>query len=415
MKKLFTLILFATFTYVTNAQVGIGTNNPLTGFHVVDSNVLFSTSGDIPSSPKNFPVLGEGRKMIWYPEKAAFRAGYVGSFGATYWNSNNIGNYSFATGNNTRASGAYSFAAGLATTASGSESVALGNNGTAAADRTFAFNGTASGIGAVAIGSGAQATSDDALALGPSSIAGGLASVAIGPSIANGNFAIAIGLQNSASGNFSVAIGKNARTAGRQGAMVLGDAGAGFSSDSVYATANNQMTMRFIGGYRLFTNQGLTSGVELASGGGSWSTVSDRNKKENFISIDKEELLQKVARLPLSRWNYKSQPASQQHIGPMAQDFYAAFKLDGIGNDTTINTVDIDGVNMVAIQALEARTKKLKTENEDLKTQLAAMNQRLLQLEKSYAGNKRKKKKDIIDRDIATLSHTIQKSNSKDQ
>jgi len=383
MKRILLLLLSFSLVQV-HAQVGIGTANPQAGFHVADSSVVFTASGDVTGAAST-PVSGEGRRMMWFPEKAAFRAGYVGSFGATYWNVSNIGNYSLAVGNNTRAIGDHSVALGLATTASGNESVALGNNGTASGERAFSFNGTASGVGAVAIGSGAQATNDDALAMGPSSIAGGLAAIVLGPSIANGNFGVAIGLQNSASGQFSTAIGKNARTANRQGAMVLGDASAGFSSDSVYATANNQMTMRFAGGYRLFTNQALTSGVEMAAGGGSWNTVSDRNKKENFEAIDTESILRKVAAMPVMRWNYKSQKADQQHVGPTAQDFHAAFQLDGPNNDTTINTVDIDGINMAAIQALEKRTSALKTENDQLKAQLASMSERMAVLEKLIA------------------------------
>jgi hypothetical protein len=380
MKK-FSFLLLAVASFHAQAQVGIGTLTPLAGLHVADSTVLFSATGDIPVSPSTLQATGAGRRVLWYADKAAFRAGYVGSFGSTYWDASSIGNYSFATGNNTRASGENSFAANLATTASGAESVALGNNSTASADRAFAFNGTASAVGAVAIGSGAQATNDDALALGPSSIAGGLASIVLGPSIANGNFGIAIGLQNSARANFCVAFGKNART-NHQGAFVLSDASASFSSDSAYSSVNNEMTMRFAGGYRLFTNQGLTSGVTMSAGSGSWNTVSDRRKKENFQEVNAEEILKKVAALPVTNWNYKAQPLTQRHIGPMAQDFYSAFKLDGIGNDTTINTADIDGVNMVAIQALEKRTVTLQQENADLKAQLETMGKRMAAMEK---------------------------------
>jgi hypothetical protein len=380
MKK-FTFLLLSTVSFYTHAQVGVGTITPLAGLHVADSSVLFSAPGDIPAASPTSAVSGAGRRMMWYADKAAFRAGYVGSFGSAYWDITNIGNYSFATGNNTRASGEHSFAANLATTASGDESVALGNNATASADRSFAFNGTATAVGAVAIGSGAQATGDDALALGPSSIAGGLASIVLGPSIATGNFGIAIGLQNSARGNFSMALGKNARVS-HQGSCVISDASASFSSDSAYSTTNNEITMRFAGGYRLFTNQGLSSGVTMSAGGGSWNTVSDRRKKENFREINAEEILKKVAAMPVTNWNYKAQPASQRHIGPMAQDFYQAFQLDGIGNDTTINTTDIDGVNMVAIQALEKRTVQLQQENDQLKSQIEIMNQRMAAMEK---------------------------------
>jgi len=381
MKKITTLFLSAASFYAS-AQVGIGTTTPLVRLHVTDSSVLFSAPGDIPDPLPPAPaVSGEGRRMMWYADKAAFRVGYVGSYGSAYWDAYNIGNYSFATGNNTRAQGDNSFAAGLATTASGTESVALGNNGTASGDRSFSFNGTASATGAIALGSGAQATYDDALAMGPSSIATGLASIVLGPSIATGNFGIAIGLQNRTSGQFAVAIGKNAR-ANHQGSCVIGDASASFSSDSVYSSASNQMTMRYVGGYRLYTAQNLSSGVTISAGGGSWTSVSDRRKKENFQAIDAEAILKKVAAMPVTNWNYKTQPATQRHIGPMAQDFYAAFHLDGIGNDTTINTTDMDGVNMAAIQALEKRTAQLNEENNELKSKIEAMTQRMAAMER---------------------------------
>lgn len=317
----------------------------------------------------DLPATGAGVRMMWDPARWAFRAGKVDSFGAAYWDLANIGTGSAAFGENNRARGNNSFAAGLTTNASGNESVALGNNGTASAERAFAFNGTASGVGAVAIGSGAQATNDDALAMGPSSIAGGLASIVLGPSIANGNFGVAIGLQNSASGQFSVAIGKNARTANRQGSVVLGDGCAGFSSDSVYPTANNQFVARGCGGIKFFTSQNLSSGVQVAAGGGSWSSVSDRNRKEHFLDLDGEDVLSRLRNVPVSTWNYRTQDASIRHMGPMAQDFAAAFSL---GEDSLmINTVDIDGVNMAGVKALTARTDALRTENEQLRAENA--------------------------------------------
>ena len=348
------------------------------------------------SGTGSIPATGAGVRMMWFPNLYAFRAGKVDSFGSTYWDLASIGTGSVGLGENVRASGNNSFAANLATTASGDESVALGNNGTASGDRAFAFNGTASGVGAVAIGSGAQATNDDALAMGPSSIAGGLAAITLGPSIANGNFGVAIGLQNSASGQFSVAIGKNARTANRQGSIVLGDGCAGFSSDSVYPTANNQVVMRGCGGVKIFTNQGLTSGVELAAGGSSWSVVSDRNRKENFAAVDGEELLARLRGVPVSTWNYRSQERSIRHMGPMAQDLYAAF---GLGeSELRINTVDIDGVNLAGVQAVAARTDELRAqvrtltaENTDLRGRVTDLEARLQRLEALVAAQARAK------------------------
>lgn len=314
------------------------------------------------------PASGAGVRMMWFPARAAVRAGRVGSYdadGSTYWDLGNVGVASAAFGTNTRASGENSFAAGYLSQASGA--------------RSFAFNGTATAAGAIAMGSGAQATNDDALAMGPSSIAGGRASIALGPSIANGNFGVAIGLQNSASGQFSVAIGKNARTANRQGSVVLGDACASFSSDSVYPTANNQFVVRGCGGIKMYTSQNLSSGVEVAPGGGSWSSISDRNRKENFLAVDGEEVLQRLRRVPVSSWNYKTQDGSIRHLGPMAQDLYAAF---GLGeSDRLINTVDIDGVNLAGVQAVAARTDVLRAQVQALTSENAALRARADDLE----------------------------------
>jgi hypothetical protein len=361
--------------YVSNASIArfrVNQDGSLVGIGTWDGNESGVGAGGVPAT-------GAGSRIMWYGGMAAFRAGNVGSFGSTYWDLANIGFGSVAMGQNTRASGNYSFAANLATTASGSESVALGNNGTASADRAFAFNGTASGVGAVAIGSGAQATNDDALAMGPSSIAGGLASIVLGPSIANGNFGVAIGLQNSASGQFSVAIGKNARTANRQGSIVLGDGCAGFSSDSVYPTANNQFVVRGCGGVKVFTNQGLTSGVELSAGGSGWSAVSDRNRKENFLALDGEDILARLRGVPVTTWNYRTQDRSIRHMGPMAQDLHAAF---GLGeSELMINSIDIDGINLRGVQAVADRTDALRVEVQTLIAENAALRGQVSDLE----------------------------------
>lgn len=88
--------------------------------------------------------------------------------------------------------------------------------------------------------------------------------------------------------------------------------------------------------------------------------------------------------MKLGSWNYLSQnPLKQRHYGPMAQDFYAAFGKDEfgtIGNDTTINSADFDGVNLIAIQALEKRTQKieqLEKENNALKQQQQITNKEI--------------------------------------
>src|SRR5208337_5658811 len=115
--------------------------------------------------------------------------------------------------------------------------------------------------------------------------------------------------------------------------------------------------------------------------GTTWANASDRNAKENFKAVDAQEVLFRVTALPLSRWNYKEDKSSE-HLGPMAQDFYASF---GLGEDDRhITTVDEEGVALAAIQGLnekvegrsqkaEDRIRKLEAENSELKQRLAAL------------------------------------------
>jgi hypothetical protein len=107
----------------------------------------------------------------------------------------------------------------------------------------------------------------------------------------------------------------------------------------------------------------------------SFSTTSDRNLKEKFAPIDNQEILKRVASLPISRWNFKTDAATR-HIGPMAQDFYAAFNV-GM-DDRHIATVDEDGVALAAIQGLN---EKLKEEGAQKDAQIKALEKRLSDLE----------------------------------
>jgi trimeric autotransporter adhesin len=91
---------------------------------------------------------------------------------------------------------------------------------------------------------------------------------------------------------------------------------------------------------------------------------SDRNTKENFATVSPREVLDKVAFLPITRWNYKEDKEAA-HLGPMAQDFYAAF---GLGlDDKHISMVDADGVALAAIQGLN---QKVEAEKASLRQQL---------------------------------------------
>jgi hypothetical protein len=126
---------------------------------------------------------------------------------------------------------------------------------------------------------------------------------------------------------------------------------------------DNGFRARFAGGYRFFTNSAVTIGAFLNANANAWAALSDVRLKENFIPVDGESFLKKIAAMPQYTWNYIGQDIKTlRHYGPMAQDFYKAFGKDSLGEigcDTLINQQDFLGVNLIAIQALEKRTKEL--------------------------------------------------------
>jgi hypothetical protein len=179
-------------------NVGIGTNNPLVKLQVADSTVIFSAEGPVNYSSSYLPFLGEGKRMIWYPDKAAFRVGYVSG---PLWDDANIGYHSMAFGNDASAPGESSVAFGWLSKASGSNSIAMGHNA------------LASGYYSIAMGENATATSLWAIATG-SSTANGVYSFATGTSTADSGFATAIGNLSIASGHYSTAIGYQSNSTG---------------------------------------------------------------------------------------------------------------------------------------------------------------------------------------------------------
>lgn len=221
---------------------------------------------------------------------------------------------------------------------------------------------TATGTNSTAIGLSTTASGGNSTALGVLTTASGVNSIAMGEqTTASGEIATAIGYNTTASGDVATAMGSYASTNGHRGAFVYGD----FSSaNTVNAQADNQFVVRASGGTIFYSASDLSAGVSLAAGGGAWQTISDVNRKTLFRDVSGESVLAKIARLPVREWSYKSQDPSIRHMGPTAQDFRAAF---GLGeSDTTITTTDIDGVNLLAVQALEKRTAELRAALHDL-------------------------------------------------
>ncbi len=268
----------------------------------------------------------------------------------------------------------------------GSATVAGGDSNNAPADDSTVAGGvrnTASDVYS-AVGGGANNTaSGDGDYQGAATVGGGQSNQATGDfsTVAGGNYNIASGdfstvaggLSNQAKGIGSFAAGCNA-TATYYDSFVWGDNCSVTTQD----TNNDQLVARAFGGFFFLTDssQGMTgTGATLPAGSGSWSSLSDRNVKANFLSVDTASLLEKLAAMPIATWNYKSQAESIRHLGPTAQDFHEAF---GLGEDDKhISTVDAQGVALAGIQALYQTVTGLKQSLAETQQSLAELQQSL--------------------------------------
>ena len=323
----------------------------------------------VPSGLSDNLILGT------YDTAQAFNTVVLGTNNAAY------ASYSTVSGYLSKTYGQYSFANGYYDETNGQSSIAFGEHDTANANYSLAmgYQNTAgqsafNGIANIALGYQNKILGNYSVGMGYGN--------SVPTSATN---AVVLGFHSTASGNYSTAIGNYVSTNTHSGSFIYGD-----SSTSVVTnnTANNQFMVRAAGGTIIYSNAGLTTGVTLTAGSGAWASVSDRNKKENFAAIDGEDVLSKIGAMPVTEWNYKAQPATQHHIGPMAQDFYVAFHLDG-ESDTTINSLDIDGINMAGIQALKKRTDELKAkvaEIDALKKELETLKQENVMLKTSVDG-----------------------------
>lgn len=368
-------------------RVGIGTTVAVTPLHVHDSPVLFT------GSDGSTPISGAGRRLMWVPEKAAFRVGAVtgvsgmGSLNwddAEYWDDANIGAASFASGIFTRAKGAASTAMGRSARADGDYSLAIGYNiqatgeysvvigsdavasgryakvfgrgGLASGEESMVLGpGTASGIASYSIGGG-DATANGSITIGDPAEAEGVRSLAIGNQVhASGVYSMAMGFYSDAIGNQSISMGTytNAPSfaevvVGRNNTIytpisatewwdddrlfVVGN-GSGSRSDAMVILKNGNIGIGFSSPlYKLHVN-----GDAAKPGGGSWITSSDKRLKQNVKpytdGLDMVMAINPVSYQYTKESGYNSQP---EYVGVIAQDLkevahymVGSFKKDG--------------------------------------------------------------------------------------
>ena len=165
-------------TVLANGNTGFGTSFPKARLHVADSSVLFTGTVNLISTADP-PVTGSGTRMMWYPQKGAFRAGTITG---NHWDKNNVGFYSFAAGYDNRADGYNSVSMGTGNYASGESSSCLGAWSIAEGrfSTSIGVNNHAQGYNTTTIGSGNIAFGFSSAALGSETISFGDFSMATG-------------------------------------------------------------------------------------------------------------------------------------------------------------------------------------------------------------------------------------------
>jgi hypothetical protein len=240
-----------------------------------------------------------------------------------------------------------------AVTGSGTGNVAYGLS-SLVSNTTGAYN-TAVGISALNANSTGQAN----VAVGSNALVrntSGTGNVAVGDaSQANtttGNINTALGqgaLVNNSSGSGNLALGQNAGSALTTGSNNIAIANTGVAGESnTIRIGNTVHTATYIAG--------------------ALYNPSDRNLKQDFAGVDVVDVLNKLVALPVSHWTYKNDDQRSRHLGPVAQDFHAAFGLGA--DDKHIATIDEGGVALAAIKGLylklQASEARSRTKDKEL-------------------------------------------------
>lgn len=293
----------------------------------------FFLGGDVDpfTSAGGIPAEGSGTRLIWYPTKAAFRAGYING---TQWDDANIGIYSVAIGQNVRASGDNATAFGVRSTAANGSSFAVGEDN------------TASGYASVALGYHAHTNSRRGSFVFGDNVTGGSLDTIRAELVGQAVWRVSCGMR--------IYTNQSLTTGVSFGGPAVNPSVCGYN---YYWSQPDAMISTSTGAY-LHLN-------------GTWTNNSDVRRKHRFEDISGEAVLARLRQLPITSWTYRVERDGARHIGPMAQDFHRAFRL---GSDsTTISTVDADGVALAGVQALDVRTNDMKVEIVALKEELAEM------------------------------------------
>ncbi len=256
------------------------------------SGKAFILNGDIGTTN----LSGDGTRLMWIPEKGAFRAGYASN---NSWNINEVGDFSVALGNGTKASGYSSTSLGYLNNATGNFSTAIGSQN------------AASGEGSFATGMENKASGDYATAFGRATIASGRNAASFGEysTTASGRNSLAGGDAVKVSGDNSFGFGSGVKvTSGSSVAFGVFTVASGSSSAAfgAYVKARGNRSM-CIGVFNDTTS--LTHLFEVGNG------TADNNRKNAFyVDMSGNAVVQNNLTVKNNKGIIRSSDASQQKI-----------------------------------------------------------------------------------------------------
>ncbi len=353
------------------ATVGGGSQNTASAYHTTISG------GFLNSASSAYAMIGGGRENAATNLYATVAGGYANQAS---------GRDSVIAGGSRNTASAYHavIAGGIRNQATASDTTIAGGSYNQASDLYATVAGgtrnIASGSAAVVSGGAGNSASAD-----QATVSGGLGNQA------TANYAvISGGRDNTASGYYSTIPGGASNQVGSDYSLAAGHRaiiatehpGTFLFADSKEAdflsASPDEFAVRATGGVRLVTGIDTDgtplSGLLLTAGSGTWATLSDQAMKQNYHPIDPQQILASVVSLPISEWNYTTEDPAIHHIGPVAQDFYAAF---GTGhNNRYITTVDADGVALAAIQGLYQSIEEKEARIQTLEARLSALETR---------------------------------------
>ncbi len=331
------------------------------------------TAGFVNPGPGEIPAEGGGARMMWYPAKAAFRVGEVGS---NQWDDANIGLRSVAFGSSPIASGRSATAMGFGTDAIGDGSTAMGSSTEAGGTNSTAMgkNAEASGFSSTAMGNNTSASGDESTAMGLGSTASGDQSTAMGDNAtasggestamgfnteASGDFSTAMGYSTEASGAFSAAMGKSTTAATANSFSIGNDNTANQTADNTAFVVGN-------GGNPDALVVDFDGNMTLAGG---LTENSDRRLKELIQPLG-ADVLGALGEIEPVRFQFKDErthPSGTQ-LGLIAQEVQAQFPaLVSEGNSGYLS-VSYSKFTAVLLKGLQEQQAHIQKQQEQIRT-----------------------------------------------